>query len=160
MAVWLRYALWARPERPADISDQYDGDAYAKRPRRRSGEPFSDGSRRGRRSSGSGARHVAGRSRPRWHLDYLRPYLEPMSAWVSLPHQRAEHYWARALSELDLVIGVIWRFGCTDCRCPSHLFFTTTDPSYFHVRRALGRFKNAPLRRVDLRLFENLAAHV
>ncbi len=104
--------------------------------------------------------HVAGRSRPRWHLDYLRPYLEPMSAWVSLSHRRAEHYWARALSELDPVVGVIWRFGCTDCRCPSHLFFATTDPSYSHVRWALGQFKDAPLRRVDLRLFENIAAHV
>ncbi len=93
--------------------------------------------------------HVADQSPPHWHLDYLRSYLEPASAWVSLSAEHFEHRWARAMSEFDMDISPVARFGCSDCCCASHLFYVRSysSPS---LGRILGRFKGAAPRCIDL----------
>jgi Uri superfamily endonuclease len=47
--------------------------------------------------------------------------------WYTHSSQRLEHYWAEALSQLDNIEPVTG-FGCSDCRCASHLFFARRKP--------------------------------
>lgn len=67
-------------------------------------------------------------SKPKhWHVDYLREVSILLRAWISYQSNRLEHVWAnRLLNEpgLEAVTG----FGCSDCRCDSHLFFASELP--------------------------------
>jgi Uri superfamily endonuclease len=74
-------------------------------------------------------RHIAlaaGRDRrPKWHIDYLLTDDRFTLRYAVYAHttERLECLLARALGEPDVMA-----FGCSDCRCPSHLFFRTVDP--------------------------------
>lgn len=63
---------------------------------------------------------------PRWHIDYL--LLDPhfdLSATISAATDRdCECDLARAIGGT-----YIPGFGCSDCTCPSHLFFRKGDPT-------------------------------
>ena len=72
-----------------------------------------------------------------WHIDYLRAAVDPVCVWCSYAHDRLEHDWARAFSELDGVSG-IKRFGCSDCRCDSHLFAMSKAPASARLFPLLG----------------------
>ena len=64
-------------------------------------------------------RHWRPAVRRHWHMDYLKPLLQPVEAWVEPgPHNR-EHRWAELLS---CHAAGIPGFGCSDCRCASHFF--------------------------------------
>ena len=74
-------------------------------------------------------RHIAfsrERSRTRrWHIDYLLgdPSFSLIAAICGPTRQRLECELARGLPG-EPVPG----FGCSDCRCKSHLFYVPTDP--------------------------------
>ncbi|RXE56852.1 endonuclease III [Methanoculleus taiwanensis] len=81
---------------------------------------------------------------PRWHVDYL--LLDPrftLSAIVSAPTSRGvECDLARLISECPVP-----GFGCSDCRCRSHLFWRPENPTeeVTAAFRALGlacRYQN------------------
>ncbi len=61
----------------------------------------------------------------KWHIDYLLPHSEVICA-VLLPTDDAiECAVAKKFAELFKEIA---GFGCTDCACRSHLFFSGTNP--------------------------------
>ena len=67
------------------------------------------------------ARHFRLVKSNHWHIDYLRMYTTPLGAWYSHEPVRLEHTWAATLGDLD-DFTPIPGFGCSDCRCHSHLF--------------------------------------
>lgn len=68
--------------------------------------------------------HLKGSGRPRWHIDYLLPTASISSIILFETSARVECTIAQALSrQFDSIPG----FGSSDCRCRSHLFFTTEE---------------------------------
>ena len=63
--------------------------------------------------------------RPTWHVDYLSgsPAFSLRSAIHALTVERLECRLAEALGGENIP-----GFGCSDCRCISHLFFRRTSP--------------------------------
>ena len=80
-------------------------------------------------------RHCREVQNKHWHIDYLREFANLASVWYSHSPVRLEHPWAEALAgmkEMRPVKG----FGCSDCKCESHLFFVAR-------KLILARFANA-----------------
>jgi Uri superfamily endonuclease len=71
------------------------------------------------------SRHFREKKPDHWHIDYLGRVLSPVDAWCSYDQERLEHRWAQALSETTEVSSIP-RFGCSDCHCCSHLFYSST----------------------------------
>jgi Uri superfamily endonuclease len=66
---------------------------------------------------------AAGENRTRkWHIDYLMPHSEVLCA-VFLPTGKALECSVAASLEFEGIPG----FGCSDCTCGSHLFFSKED---------------------------------
>jgi len=59
-----------------------------------------------------------------WHIDYLREEAELKKVWVSDHGENLEHEWASILKKI--AIKSIPGFGCSDCKCESHLFHFKT----------------------------------
>lgn len=59
----------------------------------------------------------------KWHIDYLLPCSEVVCA-VLMPEYKFECKAAETLREFS---SGIRGFGCSDCSCPSHLFFACED---------------------------------
>jgi Uri superfamily endonuclease len=58
----------------------------------------------------------------RWHIDWLLPLTSLEEAILSFATERLECLIAgRIGSRLEPILG----FGCTDCRCPSHLHYSS-----------------------------------
>jgi len=69
-------------------------------------------------------RHLSKNKIPRWHIDYLAKRAAITSIIVLESADRAECPIAKALeSQFASVAG----FGCSDCDCSSHLFFTRRE---------------------------------
>ncbi|MDP3880390.1 MAG: GIY-YIG nuclease family protein [Dehalococcoidales bacterium] len=69
-------------------------------------------------------RHLRADKRPRWHIDYLLREASINEMALCPTTDRVECAMARALSQqFDSIPG----FGCSDCRCCSHLFFTADN---------------------------------
>ncbi len=58
-----------------------------------------------------------------WHIDYLREYAKVAVVWFSVTPIRLEHEWADALAKLKGAAS-IRGFGCSDCNCEAHLFYS------------------------------------
>jgi Uri superfamily endonuclease len=76
------------------------------------------------------AHHRKLSARPHWHIDYLRPHTRLDRVWYSQDPVRHEHQWARLVRALGGASVPLARFGASDCRCASHLFFFTRRPSF------------------------------
>ncbi|HYN44803.1 MAG TPA: GIY-YIG nuclease family protein [Candidatus Limnocylindrales bacterium] len=57
----------------------------------------------------------------KWHIDYLLPHSEVICAVFSPTDEAIECVVAKILSEYS---EALQGFGCSDCSCESHLFFT------------------------------------
>ncbi|MDJ0653418.1 MAG: DUF123 domain-containing protein [Xanthomonadales bacterium] len=64
-------------------------------------------------------RHWRPAGHQHWHMDYLKPLLQPVEAWVAPGRDNLEHRWAEVLACHGTGVP---GFGCSDCRCPSHFF--------------------------------------
>jgi Uri superfamily endonuclease len=73
------------------------------------------------------SRHCRTDKPKHWHIDYLREFVILLGVWVSYEPERLEHQWAQALYGLEKMTP-IQGFGCSDCRCYSHLFYTVAIP--------------------------------
>lgn len=62
---------------------------------------------------------------PRWHIDYLLldPHFVPVAAVTAATTRDCECDLARAVAGSSTP-----GFGCSDCTCPSHLFYRPGDP--------------------------------
>ena len=72
-------------------------------------------------------RHCRETKSKHWHIDYLREVTKPVCAWYSYDSRHIEHKWAQVLSDISDTSSVKG-FGCSDCDCYSHLFFTARKP--------------------------------
>ena len=68
---------------------------------------------------------ISPKKRLYWHIDYLREAAELKQVWVSDHGERLEHEWASALGNIASA-KMIQDFGCSDCKCQSHLFHFRT----------------------------------
>jgi Uri superfamily endonuclease len=82
------------------------------------------------------SRHCRETKPKHWHIDYLRDFAIPISAWYSYAPIHLEHAWAHAYAEMVDTTPVVG-FGCSDCQCSSHLFHTETEPRLARFRRAV-----------------------
>lgn len=73
------------------------------------------------------SRHCREHKSKHWHIDYLREFTIPVSVWCSYSPTRLEHRWAKAIASLNETEAVKG-FGCSDCGCHSHLFFSAGEP--------------------------------
>ena len=71
-------------------------------------------------------RHQRLRKRPHWHIDRLRPHTRFVAALPIRSSDRLECGLARAVDAL--ASWSIPGFGCSDCRCESHLFGMADNP--------------------------------
>lgn len=71
-------------------------------------------------------RHARSDKRLHWHIDYLGEYLSLEEALFTTAPERMEHAWAEALARLLEIAAP--RFGASDCRCDSHLFYSKHRP--------------------------------
>jgi len=68
-------------------------------------------------------RHHGLQKKNHWHIDYLRQHCEVVGAWYTHHPERLEHEWAESLNQSDNFTA-LKGFGCSDCGCNSHLFYT------------------------------------
>lgn len=74
-------------------------------------------------------RHCRKNKAKHWHIDYLQNHVRPLGAWYSHDAKRLEHHWAQTFLALETA-SAIKDFGCSDCRCESHLFYSATSPNF------------------------------
>jgi Uri superfamily endonuclease len=60
----------------------------------------------------------------KWHIDYLLPHSEVVSAVLIPTEENIECSVAKAFG--DFYVGIPG-FGCSDCSCPAHLFFSGNE---------------------------------
>jgi Uri superfamily endonuclease len=69
-------------------------------------------------------RHLRENKKPHWHIDYLLQKASVSSIILCETNERLECAIARALNtQFNSIPG----FGNSECRCPSHLFFTDKE---------------------------------
>jgi Uri superfamily endonuclease len=68
-----------------------------------------------------------------WHIDYLLPYVEILEAVTS---HRPE---CSVAAGIDRTLSRIAGFGCSDCRCQSHLHYSRDCESMLKVVRQAHR---------------------
>ena len=89
------------------------------------------------------AHHLRRQPRPRWHLDYLRPWVRPRQVWAA-PCTR-EHLWAGLLADLPGASLPAVGFGASDCRCSAHLIYWPRRPEWKELKNAIqGAFPHDP----------------
>lgn len=75
--------------------------------------------------------------RQHWHLDYLRPYLQPTRLWYTLGPDCWEHDWAQAVPRARGTTVPLQGLGASDCHCRSHLFFRKQHLTRSSLRNSL-----------------------
>lgn len=75
------------------------------------------------------ARHLRAEKKIHWHVDYLLQYARIESVFVVKSPRRLE---CTTANDLSRTFPPVPGFGCSDCRCGSHLF-------HHHGREALER---------------------
>ena len=81
--------------------------------------------------------HLKSNKKPRWHIDYLLDRAFIKSIILCETKDKVECTIAQALShQFDSIPG----FGCSDCKCHSHLFFIPDDmkPEIMATLNSLG----------------------
>jgi Uri superfamily endonuclease len=66
-------------------------------------------------------RHLAHDKTLKWHIDYLTTVCDSSEAWISYPEPIPECELADRVGALG-GIPEMEHFGCSDCRCLTHLF--------------------------------------
>jgi len=75
------------------------------------------------------SRHLRIDKPKHWHIDYLRAFVTTLAVWVSYEPKKLEHQWAQTFFRMRETTA-IYDFGCSDCKCASHLFHTRTAPDF------------------------------
>ncbi len=71
-------------------------------------------------------RHLRKSKKFRWHIDYLIPHLKNMKAIPIRSSERLECSIAKDIEKISLL--PLEKFGSTDCKCRSHLFYFKNNP--------------------------------
>ncbi|MCJ8501095.1 GIY-YIG nuclease family protein [Desulfatitalea alkaliphila] len=83
-------------------------------------------------------RHLQPLVKAHWHIDHLRTAAKVVAAWMAIGPPVREHDWAAALTEGPEAGTAVRGFGCSDCRCLSHLIHFTRRPGRILLRAKLG----------------------
>lgn len=70
------------------------------------------------------------KTRPHWHIDYLRAEARLCEAWSVAGAGRLECHWCRALAAQPGVSMPVAGFGSRDTGCPAHLFYLPSPPRF------------------------------
>lgn len=81
------------------------------------------------------SRHIRREKTVKWHVDHLTTRADSVEAWTSYPDFIPECELASMAVECGMVPSVRG-FGCSDCRCPTHLFLADGDSLMSLVARA------------------------
>jgi Uri superfamily endonuclease len=73
-----------------------------------------------------------------WHIDYLRDHAVVMAVWMAVGPPNREHDWAQILARTPGAGKWVLGFGCSGCRCPSHLLYFEARPGDDLIRKKLG----------------------
>lgn len=73
-------------------------------------------------------RHLNPTYKYHWHIDYLRKQADPEEVWISEQKVAREHLWASVLLHLNKAAVPVPGFGCSDCKCCTHLFHFQKKP--------------------------------
>jgi Uri superfamily endonuclease len=73
-------------------------------------------------------RHLVKGKKQHWHIDYLRAQANVKNIWVDYRSGNMEHRWAQKLMSGTIECDSIYKFGCSDCTCSSHLFYFKQYP--------------------------------
>jgi len=68
-------------------------------------------------------------TKPHWHIDYLKPFVKITEVWYSDDIHSNEHNWANIFINYSDAFIPLNRFGASDCKCKSHLFYLYKKPS-------------------------------
>jgi len=79
-------------------------------------------------------------TKPFWHIDYLRKFTSIEQVWFSDQHIRREHDWAKLMNQMDGGSIGMKGFGCTDCRCETHLFYCSEIPSIGQFQKLISNY--------------------
>ncbi len=71
------------------------------------------------------ARHMRKRKRLFWHIDHIRAVTEPLKA---IPIRTRDSIECELAESLGTLFSPLKGLGCSDCRCPAHLFYSSQDP--------------------------------
>jgi len=88
------------------------------------------------------AHHLKVSERPHWHIDYLRPLMDPAEIWFTQASRSCEHQWAGVLAGISDATIPLSGFGASDCGCESHLIFFSSRPTGIGFRRRLHATQN------------------
>jgi Uri superfamily endonuclease len=69
----------------------------------------------------------------KWHIDYLLPYVEVLE---TITTARTE---CSVAAGIDSVLSRVSGFGCSDCRCQSHLHYSRTMDSMMRAVKTAHR---------------------
>jgi sugar fermentation stimulation protein A len=83
------------------------------------------------------ARHLRRDKRVHWHIDTLLAHARIVEIWYRPGRERLECTWARALAETPGLVPWGRRFGSSDCRCATHLYYAAEPPVRETVWRGL-----------------------
>lgn len=72
------------------------------------------------------ARHARKNKKLFWHIDYLLSHAKIVRIFIKPSNKKQECNIAKIIAKN---FSSIPRFGCSDCKCNSHLFFSKTNPS-------------------------------
>ncbi|MCC6175831.1 MAG: GIY-YIG nuclease family protein [Chloroflexi bacterium] len=73
-------------------------------------------------------RHLRAVKPRHWHIDALRELTDVVAVATHIGRDRLECATAAHIGRLDGAVIPAPRFGATDCRCPSHLFYFPICP--------------------------------
>jgi Uri superfamily endonuclease len=91
------------------------------------------------------SRHLRREKTLRWHIDYLTSVCDSSEAYESYPDFIPECDLARMISECGGV-PELKGFGCSDCRCATHLFRADEEV----LQNVVARCRLAPFRAREL----------
>ncbi len=80
-------------------------------------------------------RHLAKNKKIRWHIDYLTSREKVKEVILIYTLERVECDIAR---ELEKHFKPIPKFGCSDCSCLSHLFYSEKFPDLINILKNMG----------------------
>jgi len=73
-----------------------------------------------------------------WHIDYLIQFAEVVEVWYAVGNESWECLWCEVARGMPNAQILIPGFGSSDCRCPSHLIYFSSPPSFELFQKCLG----------------------
>ena len=80
--------------------------------------------------SGRLKRHLKPEKRLHWHIDYLLQHAVISQIWYAQGEEKLECTWNALVSALPGAEPSVRGFGCSDCRCTTHLTYFPAVPPF------------------------------